>query len=196
MWRLPRHMNPYPLVGIQVVLIEESYTSKTSFLDLEPVERQREYAGRRLSRGLFRAGDGRRIQADVNASFNIIRKAIPNAFADGIYVVSASGGGRSSASIGLPAHEWLVSCLSMPLVTMKIDHLTSMTSTRWLMPQSAYLWYNGGCGSARLSVCIALMFPHPSEGIPNYAVDWGAKTEACMMHANSPAPVVDEIKLA
>jgi putative transposase len=107
-------------VGIQVVLIEESYTSKTSFLDLEPVERQREYAGRRLSRGLFRAGDGRRIQADVNASFNIIRKAIPNAFADGIHVVSASGGGRCSASIGLPAHEWLVSCLSMPLVTIAL----------------------------------------------------------------------------
>jgi putative transposase len=80
------HMLTYKaqLVGIQVVLIEEDYTSKTSFLDLEPVERQSEYAGRRLSRGLFRAGDGRLLQADVNASFNIIRKAVPNAFADGI----------------------------------------------------------------------------------------------------------------
>jgi putative transposase len=42
------------------------------------------YAGSRISRGLFRAGDGRLVHADVNASFNIIRKAIPNAFADGI----------------------------------------------------------------------------------------------------------------
>jgi putative transposase len=80
------HMLTYKaqLVGIQVVIVEESYTSKTSFLDLEPVERQREYAGRRLSRGLFQVSDGRLLQADVNASFNIIRKAIPNAFADGI----------------------------------------------------------------------------------------------------------------
>ena len=72
------------LAGMQVVIIEEGYTSKTSFLDLEPVEKRNVYAGRRIKRGLFRASDGRLIHADVNASFNIIRKAIPNAFADGI----------------------------------------------------------------------------------------------------------------
>jgi putative transposase len=54
------------------------------FLDLEPVEKRVVYAGSRISRGLFRPSDGRFIHADVNASFNIIRKAIPNAFADGI----------------------------------------------------------------------------------------------------------------
>jgi putative transposase len=72
------------LVGIQVIIIEEGYTSKTSFLDLEPVEKRTTHAGKRIHRGLFRASDGRLIHADVNASFNIIRKAIPNAFADGI----------------------------------------------------------------------------------------------------------------
>jgi putative transposase len=72
------------LAGIGVIVVEESYTSKVSFLDLEPVEKREVYAGSRISRGLFRAGDGRLIHADVNASFNIIRKAIPNAFADGI----------------------------------------------------------------------------------------------------------------
>ncbi len=72
------------LAGIRVIITEESYTSKTSFLDLEPVEKRDVYLGSRIKRGLFRAHDGRLINADVNASFNIIRKAVPNAFADGI----------------------------------------------------------------------------------------------------------------
>jgi putative transposase len=72
------------LAGIQVIITEESYTSKTSFLDIEPVQKRQVYLGRRIKRGLFRASDGRLINADVNGSFNIIRKAIPNAFADGI----------------------------------------------------------------------------------------------------------------
>lgn len=32
----------------------------------------------------FRAGDGTKINADLNASYNIIRKVFPKAFADGI----------------------------------------------------------------------------------------------------------------
>ncbi len=72
------------LLGIQVLVSEESYTSKCSFLNLEPVEKHEVYAGKRIRRGLFRASDGRLIQADVNASYNIFRKVVPNAFADGI----------------------------------------------------------------------------------------------------------------
>ena len=37
-----------------------------------------------VQRGLFRASDGRLIQADVNAAYNVIRKVVPKAFADGI----------------------------------------------------------------------------------------------------------------
>ena len=72
------------LMGIEVITTEESYTSKCSFLDNEPLEKQETYAGRRIERGLFRASDKRTINADVNGSGNIIRKVIPNAFADGI----------------------------------------------------------------------------------------------------------------
>ncbi|NDJ74994.1 MAG: IS200/IS605 family element transposase accessory protein TnpB [Chloroflexi bacterium] len=75
------------LAGIQVVLVEESYTSKCSFLDEEPIGKHVTYAGRRIKRGLFRASDGRVINADVNAAYNIMRKAIPNAFGDGIEAV-------------------------------------------------------------------------------------------------------------
>lgn len=70
------------LVGIRVAVTEESYTSKCSFL--EPVAKQEVYAGKRLKRGLFQASTGRCLNADVNGSYNILRKAFPDAFAHGI----------------------------------------------------------------------------------------------------------------
>jgi putative transposase len=36
--------------------------------------------GKRVKRGLFRAASGQTIHADVNGSYNIIRKVIPDAF--------------------------------------------------------------------------------------------------------------------
>ncbi len=72
------------LAGIAVKVIEESYTSKCYFLDNEPCIKHSEYKGKRIKRGLFRAGDGRLINADVNGSANIVRKAFPNAFVEGI----------------------------------------------------------------------------------------------------------------
>ncbi len=75
------------LVGIGVIITEESYTSKCSFLDHEPIGKHETYAGKRVKRGLFRASDGRFINADVNGSANIIRKVAPNAFADGVEAV-------------------------------------------------------------------------------------------------------------
>jgi len=72
------------LVGIEVIIHEESYTSKCSFLDMEPIEKHETYQGKRISRGMFRSATGEKINADVNAAYNIIRKVIPNAFAEGI----------------------------------------------------------------------------------------------------------------
>jgi putative transposase len=72
------------LVGINVILSEESYTSKCSFLDNEPICKHECYAGKRVKRGLFRASSGQYINADVNGSYNILRKVVPKAFADGI----------------------------------------------------------------------------------------------------------------
>jgi putative transposase len=73
-----------PLAGVTVITIEESYTSKCSFLDQEAIQKHRVYAGKRIQRGLFRASDGRLINADINGALNIARKAVPDAFADGI----------------------------------------------------------------------------------------------------------------
>lgn len=72
------------LAGIQVILQEESHTSKCSFLDLEAIKHHKKYLGRRVKRGLFRASNGQLIHADLNGSYNIIRKAIPDAFRNGI----------------------------------------------------------------------------------------------------------------
>lgn len=72
------------LVGIEVRTINESHTSKCSFLDHEPIKHHDRYLGKRTHRGMFRTADGRRINADVNGAYNIIRKAIPNAFGNGI----------------------------------------------------------------------------------------------------------------
>ena len=71
-------------VGITVKLQEESYTSKCSFLDGEEICKHETYMGRRVKRGLFKSANGKYINADVNGSYNIMRKAIPNAFANGI----------------------------------------------------------------------------------------------------------------
>ncbi len=66
------------LAGIKVVITEESYTSKCSFFDMEPIYKHEKYKGRRIKRGLFKASNGRLINADVNGSLNIIRKAFGN----------------------------------------------------------------------------------------------------------------------
>lgn len=64
------------LNGIEVVLREESYTSKCSFIDNEPIKKHDSYAGRRVKRGLFRSENGTFINADLNGALNILRKEV------------------------------------------------------------------------------------------------------------------------
>ena len=74
------------LVGIRVEVTEESYTSKASLLDLDPLpvrksgDEKHTFSGKRVKRGLYRASDGRKINADINGAGNIIRKVAPDAF--------------------------------------------------------------------------------------------------------------------
>ncbi|MCH4886873.1 IS200/IS605 family element transposase accessory protein TnpB [Acidaminobacter sp. JC074] len=72
--------------GIKLIVTEESYTSKASFLDGDelPVydennKKTYKFSGKRIKRGLYRTKTGIIINADVNAAFNIIRKVFPNA---------------------------------------------------------------------------------------------------------------------
>lgn len=61
------------LKGFKVVLINEAYTSKCSFLDNELICKHKTYKGKRIKRGLFQTQKGILINADVNGSFNIMR---------------------------------------------------------------------------------------------------------------------------
>ena len=72
------------LEGIKVIYNEEGYTSKCSFLDGEEICKHEVYMGKRVRRGMFISKEGIKINADVNGSYNIMKKAIPNAFANGI----------------------------------------------------------------------------------------------------------------
>ena len=71
------------LVGIHVIVSEESDPSNCSFLDLEPIGKQEVYAGKRVKRGPFQAADGRRLNAEVNGADTILRTGVPDAFGNG-----------------------------------------------------------------------------------------------------------------
>ena len=59
--------------GLMVECINESYTSKCSFIDHDEIS-SRHYSGIRIKRGLYQAKEGYIINADMNAAFNMIRK--------------------------------------------------------------------------------------------------------------------------
>jgi putative transposase len=67
------------LNSMNVILHEESYTSKCSALDLEPIKFHEKYIGKRVKRGLFKYSNGL-VNADVNGSLNILRKVIKDDF--------------------------------------------------------------------------------------------------------------------
>ena len=62
------------LAGITFIQVNESYTSGTSFLDNELPTKDFYDKERRKSRGLFLSNDLKIINADVNASFQIMKK--------------------------------------------------------------------------------------------------------------------------
>ncbi len=76
------------MLGIEVIVREESYTSRASFLSLDPIPSYGEsprgdfkFSGYRESRGMYKQkGCKTRINADVQASYNLLRKEIPGIF--------------------------------------------------------------------------------------------------------------------
>lgn len=71
-------------VGIKFIETEESYTSGTSFIDDEPPTKTFYNTKRRIKRGLFKSNEGKLINADLNGSYQIMKKVFPNVFSDGI----------------------------------------------------------------------------------------------------------------
>ena len=75
--------------GVSVIIQEESYTSKASFLnnDFIPTYNSKpadwQPGGKRVKRGFYVTNNGIALNADVNGSYNILVKAFPNAFGIG-----------------------------------------------------------------------------------------------------------------
>ena len=72
--------------GIKVIVTEESYTSKASFLDHDEIpvysenDSKKSFSGKRIKRGLYRSKNGTLLNADVNGAANIMRKVFEKAF--------------------------------------------------------------------------------------------------------------------
>jgi len=64
------------LIGIKLILNEESYTSKCDGLSLEKISKHDNYSGKRIKRGLFQSNKGVLINADINGALNILRKVV------------------------------------------------------------------------------------------------------------------------
>ena len=85
------------LVGITVIIQEESYTSKASFLDADPIPMYQanrlekpQFSGKRIARSWYCAKDGEIIHADINGSYNILRKSSSDPLQVGRGVVGAA----------------------------------------------------------------------------------------------------------
>jgi putative transposase len=76
------------LKGIKVIITEESYTSQSSYLDRDELpkygEKKPRFKGKRIARGLYKTGKNQVLNADVNGSFNIMKKVIPDVLDQGI----------------------------------------------------------------------------------------------------------------
>ena len=75
--------------GINLIIQEESYTSKCDALAMESIEKHKEYMGKRVKRGLYQSSTRKLINADLNGALNILRKVIGDS--DVIYRIIDSG---------------------------------------------------------------------------------------------------------
>lgn len=65
--------------NINLIELNEAYTSKCSFLDNEDICKHEAYCGKRIKRGLFSSNKGL-INADINGSLNILRRGLNKTF--------------------------------------------------------------------------------------------------------------------
>jgi len=91
--------------SIELVVTDESYTSKASFIDSDKMPKRYEpntknnkwiMSGRRVKRGLYKSSDGTSLNADTNGAYNILRKT------DSGFTFSAL-----AKKVGIRVREWL-----------------------------------------------------------------------------------------
>lgn len=97
------------LAGMNFMTVEESYTSKTSFLDREKLHsyksdkapKKYNFLGNRFTRSLFKSKDGYIIHADINASFNIIKKVTGDSIYNFVEMASIKGSSPKRVKISI-----------------------------------------------------------------------------------------------
>ena len=62
------------IYGMEVVRINESYTSGVSSIDLDEITKENYQKSRRVKRGLYISKEGKKIKADIKGSIHILRK--------------------------------------------------------------------------------------------------------------------------
>ncbi len=67
-------------LGINVILTQQMYTSKTDHLANQKMCKHKQYLGKRIKRGLFQSSTGKLINADVNGAIGIMRKVVGDDF--------------------------------------------------------------------------------------------------------------------
>ncbi len=71
-----------------IELVPEDYNSKSSFLDNEFPQQRTKYEGKHSTRGVFTSANRHKVNADVNATYNILVKsdlrAIPKRMVNGV----------------------------------------------------------------------------------------------------------------
>ena len=78
--------------NIRLIETEESYTSKTSFLDNEIPNKETIPSGKRIKRGIFKRPNGEFVNSDVNGSLQILSKVISTRLLEQLRVVVSSNG--------------------------------------------------------------------------------------------------------
>lgn len=78
--------------NIRLIETEESYTSKTSFLDNEITNKETILSGKRIKRGIFKRPNGEFVNADVNGSLQILSKVISTKLLEQLRKVVSSNG--------------------------------------------------------------------------------------------------------
>lgn len=70
--------------NIKYVLVKERYTSGTSFFDNEEPTKENYNKDRRIHNHLWQCNNGETVNADVNDSYQIMRKVYPQLFENGV----------------------------------------------------------------------------------------------------------------
>lgn len=78
--------------NINLIETEESYTSKTSFLDNEIPNKETIAKGKRIKRGIFKRPNGEYVNSDINGSLQILSKVISTRLLEKLRKVVSSNG--------------------------------------------------------------------------------------------------------